>query len=613
MQHIDINKKYSISHQKMLLMLLLYSGLYIVGASMQFSQNISLHSLGAGLILPAGGFFYQASIFNTWWLLLIGVMALCHFIYTLFCWFATGNALAPVLSWFTSGVVASLLCHSQLNSVCLSKDPSIWIFSGVLILPLAWLALRFKTYWAVKNSQKIQKIPLKNLPEPQIGLNQDDLPHLRFLLDRALQPIENFDGFEWIDQYQTSAVRYQLNFFGYALALCQAQHLPAMRAYFTQAQEKLLLKLQDYRIWQYWQYESKWGKLKRQHSPASLDNIMFTGFAATQISLFHQANQSQHFLNTPLVFNHPQGINDSANLAKLVNLLQISMKKSDYFLAACEPNWVYPLCNIISAIAIKMQQPAWWHLHQAQFLHILQQEFTRPNGSFISCRSHLTGWALPNIGGVLPQALTCFFLNAIAPQLAEQHWLLLREQLVNQHALNRRQFWPIDTGNYGYSRAAAYAGTALAAREFGDSEVATLCLNQLDAEYPCTLIEGVAHRANVSVWAHALACLARMHQTKGLYILVHKESQELHPVIDKVPYPYIQILLARYQHEQLEIRLSAEQSGTYNIKLAQLKPNTCYQYHGESSGSFISDTEGKASLALLVSESTSYYISLGQL
>ncbi len=35
----------------------------------------------------------------------------------------------------------------------------------------------------------------------------DDLKRMRFLLDCALQPTHNFDGFEWIDQFQTAAVR----------------------------------------------------------------------------------------------------------------------------------------------------------------------------------------------------------------------------------------------------------------------------------------------------------------------------------------------------------------------------------------------------------------------
>src|SRR5712672_1450328 len=42
-------------------------------------------------------------------------------------------------------------------------------------------------------------------------LTPRDLKLMRFLLDRALQPVGNFDGFEWLDQFQTAAVRYQLN------------------------------------------------------------------------------------------------------------------------------------------------------------------------------------------------------------------------------------------------------------------------------------------------------------------------------------------------------------------------------------------------------------------
>ena len=64
-------------------------------------------------------------------------------------------------------------------------------------------------------------------PEPAIAdrdreLSAQDVKLMRFLLDRALQPLEAFDGFEWLDQFQTAAVRYQLNFIGYALSMAQA-------------------------------------------------------------------------------------------------------------------------------------------------------------------------------------------------------------------------------------------------------------------------------------------------------------------------------------------------------------------------------------------------------
>ena len=50
-------------------------------------------------------------------------------------------------------------------------------------------------------------------------LSDTQMAQMRFFLDRALQPISEFEGFEHLDDFQTAAVRYQINFISYALSL----------------------------------------------------------------------------------------------------------------------------------------------------------------------------------------------------------------------------------------------------------------------------------------------------------------------------------------------------------------------------------------------------------
>src|SRR5262249_36303674 len=96
---------------------------------------------------------------------------------------------------------------------------------------------------------------------------------------------ERFDGFEWRDQFQTAAVRYQVNFIGYALALAQANHAPAADAYFLDAQRRLQHKIGDERLWRYWRYENAWGRLRIGADPIPEQNIMYSGFTALQMAL----------------------------------------------------------------------------------------------------------------------------------------------------------------------------------------------------------------------------------------------------------------------------------------------------------------------------------------
>src|SRR5262245_49801178 len=197
----------------------------------------------------------------------------------------------------------------------------------------------------------------------------------------------------------------------------------------------------------------------------------------------------------------------------LIEALDRELRKSAFGLVACEPNWIYPLCNTIGGAAMKahdrMLRQDRWSAHEAAFRRCLEHEFIDLPGRFVPCRSSYSGFALPMIGGAQPQAMPSFFLNATMPDVALRQWLLLRRELLQDGKLRRAQFWAVDTGNYRFSRASAYAGTAMAAVELGDGEVAELCLAALQEECPAQAEGDAFYRPNASVWAHAVEFCAR--------------------------------------------------------------------------------------------------------
>ena len=114
-----------------------------------------------------------------------------------------------------------------------------------------------------------------------------------------------------------------------------------------------------------------------------------------------------------------------------------------------------------------------WRQRAEPFLASLDREATRRDGSFIAFRSALTGIAPPAPGGIVMQAFPCLFLNALSPERAQEHWWRVRQRL--DHGSWQRLFWPVDVGNYGFSRASSYAATAAAAVEMGDTAIAGEC------------------------------------------------------------------------------------------------------------------------------------------
>jgi hypothetical protein len=268
---------------------------------------------------------------------------------------------------------------------------------------------------------------------------------------------------------------------------------------------------------------------------------------------------------------------------------------------ACEPNWIYPLCNTIGVAAIKshdaMTGQSRWPALASNFRERLETEFIDLAGRIVACRSNLTGLALPMIGGAQPQAMPCFFLNATFPDLARRQWLLLRRSLLRRGgSLDRRAFWRVDTGNYRYTRAAAYAGTALAAVELGDREVASACLDALDRDCPVQSEGGAYYRPDASVWAHAVELFARCGTPNGFRRLIeHPRQQGVRPILDAATYPDVLVAHASEQDGVLRAVLyPGEGPGERDIGFSCLCPHGRYVCDGMQKTEFVADGAGAA-------------------
>jgi hypothetical protein len=448
--------------------------------------------------------------------------------------------------------------------------------------------------------------PLADLPEMSLA----HLQRLRFALDRALQALASFEGFEQRDQFQTAATRYQLNFLGYGLALTQARFTPACSAYLHLAQRNLLHKQAQHRVWSYWALENLWGNLCRDPDPVARENIMFTGFVALQMALY-QASTGRTEVSQAgfLQLAHPRGQHYAHDMNSLLAQLDAAYAASPLYLVACEPNWVYPLCNMMGASALRLHDAQQadqdrWARHAPAFRQHLEAEFLDAHGRYVPCRSSRTGLALPAIGGAMPQAMPCYFLNALAPDLARRQWLLLRRSLFEGQApstgrFKRAAFWPIDTGNYGFSRASAYAATALAAAELGDEAVYAHCMQALDDECPSTLEGGVIHRARASVWSHGVELMARASVRDGFRQLGAAPLPPGGPHLESLSYPEVLVAAAHADAPRSHLRAvlyGGSGDGLQAVGVAGLRAHTLYRVCGATVPVVLSDGRGKARL-----------------
>lgn len=597
-----------VSRKRIALALAVYAAIFSLAiALLLIARRDDLRALALGLIAPGGGFLYFADLGGA-----VAAVALFAFMGSLAVWFATGMVLLPPAVWLAAAILAAIVGAGASPRDVWPAAAYAVPFGMIVLFLLAGGASIVSV--AIGNARRrrlnaalvVERAPVSILPDISDELSPDDLARLRLLLDRALQPVDAFDGFEWRDQFQTAAVRYQINFISYALSIAQRAYVPAFKGYFAEAQQRLIAKQQNPRVWRYWRLENLWGNFSSDADPFARDNIMFSGFVAAQIACAEAAAGGRAGLGERrLIFGGRSGETFVYSVDRLVDCLVCQYENAPFGLLACEPNWIYPLCNAITASAIRANDArtgaTHWNKIAERFRQSLEREFITPSGRFVAFRSSVTGLAGPPVGGAVMQAFPCFFLNSILPDIAGRQWAALREELKTRNL--RRALWPIDVGNYRLSRASSYAATAAAAVEMGDSDFAAQLLGALEEECPSQTIAGVSHRKNASLWAHAIEMFARCGRADAFAELVatpHK-IPIASPFIEYAAYPDILVAKAKAHDGALSAVLHpGRERGCRRILIGGLMPGRRYQAHGAAELSLVADKTGRARFDVIV-------------
>lgn len=578
----------SFTRRRQLSCLAVYGSL-VAGATGLGIALPAIRAAALGLALPGAGFLHWATGAQLATCLLLFAGALLAFGLALILWFATGNVLAPPAIWIALAWLAS-------EPLMLGLDAHVASPSWPLALAPAVFALLAAT-WAIGDKKPrppacVPAMTRADAPSPPVELPLAPAQRVRLLLDRALQPAQRFDGFERRDQFQTAALRYQVNFVAYALAMAQHRHAPAAEAPFAQAQDRLGIKIGDRRLWGYWRLENAWGNLRIDADPVTAQNIMFSGFTLLQMALGGQEE---------LVLHSRGETWRRYGMDEIAALLERQYRASRYGLLSCEPGWIYPLCNLITMAGIRAADARLgtnrWSALGASFLESLRREGMRGDGRFIAFRSSLTGIAPPAPGGIVMQAFPCLFLNALSPDMAQAHWQRVRARLDSRPW--RGLFWPVDTGNYGFSRASSYAATAAAAAEMGDGEVAAECLRRLEQECPSREAEGAIHRERTSLWAHALEAMALCGGKNALRGLVTGAPLLLGPRLVRISCPGALVTKAANDGERLDLVLQPGGNGSASvvaIEIGGLSPGKHYRTNLPRQPLLRADAEGRGVL-----------------
>ncbi|MEY2754525.1 MAG: hypothetical protein RJB65_883 [Actinomycetota bacterium] len=353
---------------------------------------------GLSLAFPGGGLLYDAS--PILFAVTAGLVCLAFVL-----WWGISAVWALPVVWVGSGVLAVVLADGSRLWVA---DGTSWGFAVPVVYAVAVASLG-ALVWSFEHRyrSKLARVPelnehLRNgaVPEPdRTWIDPDDMDAelLRWCYSLALQPLDEFEGFEWGDQFHGgTCVRYQLNYLGWALAEYAVNHIPNAPTEIELVLRNMMLKQTDLRVWSYWRTLNLIGNFDGNPDPLVRDNIMFSGFTGDQLNMYEAATGSGYF-DQPgsLTFVWKDGRTFSYDHHTWMDEVRKNFDASELGFFPCEPGWAFAACNTIGAQALLgyevLHGRGLWSELEPRWRATLEHEYLMPDGNYANIRCTRTG------------------------------------------------------------------------------------------------------------------------------------------------------------------------------------------------------------------------------
>jgi hypothetical protein len=516
-------------------------------------------------------------------------------------WVGLGMQFAPILVWFGSDAASAA---SATHAGGLVAD---------LVVPMALLGLVVvPSLRPSRDSTLPRSLPAS--PHAQRTTHpiatDEQLTVVRTMCDLALQPLEQFNGFDTIDQFREAAWRYQLTSAGYALALHQRIHAPAFTGYLSQAQANLITKHLEPKVWRYWRWENLWGNLRWDPDPIKRENVMLSGYLLLSLGSYEQLS-GDHRFHEPGALTFGRYPYDADSIAESVSR---QMGASWICAYPCEPNWVFIYCNIVAYLGLMTQDSLTGSTHASviadRFRSTIAEEFRGRSGQFQTIRSQRFGFSIPG-SGAIADLTAAFLLNPVHPDLARSGWDRVRSTIeIDAEGCASMQLGfldHIDPGTYTISTGFAYSWLAAAAREMGDDEVADAAISTVTRLAPPTTADG-AKRWGLSNFANFVLALGVLGERDAFRTLVTGGRPTMGPMLAGVNYPQVLIARAVTDGRDLELTICPDGSSSdTRLLFADLVPHRTYELKG-AGVPVVADAAGEAAVELLLHERTDLHL-----
>ncbi len=573
------------------------------------ARRPATRAVALGTLLPGGGYVFTRSPLRF-------LATLGGFAASLVAWFGSGNIALPPLVWATAALNAGRqAAHGRTTwngaRVVVPATIAGAAAAGVIARLRAFRAAQQRGWVRAQYLATVPRIDPRPKDTVRTELSATDLATLRALLDRALQPLDRFDGFNRIDQFQTSAIRYQLNFMQWALALAQLHYVPSFHGYLSAAQRNFIDKLTLPSVWRYWAFEQTWGNLSLDWDPMKRDNIMLSGYLGTMLGAYESTTGDDRYRHASAMPFRLGKRTWPYTHDMVCAAVHENMQRSGMTLFPCEPNWIYSACNMTGINTLMLSD----RLHGTGFVDSvgetfrrrLHEEFITPDGRVTAIRSSRLGVTIPMLTSTMADCGLASMLHAFDPELAQRCWAIARREFIDtattpEPTIVLRGWDAIDTGNYHKTHLGAFGPVLWAAAEMGDTELYDILAASLDRQLPPTESGGTRWYDGLSTNMNAMIALARFNPAGGYRALIADgPGVEVHtgPILDGANYPEVLVASTRTDGTDLQLVLRpGDGARRVSIGVRRCVPGGHYRLDGAVEDRVVADERGDLSFSV---------------
>jgi hypothetical protein len=571
------------------------------------------HCFGLGLFIPGAGFIGAGG-----WIVgpLLFAVTLLLFAASLIAWFGSGMIVAPpavilAAAGFSTMRVDGANSHPVVR-IAIPALVGAFVVGGSIGSRLAFRAAQQRGRLRNRYLADVRLRPAAPLTAASFReLDERELLHQRWLLDLSLQPVEQFAGFDFVEQFQTAAVRYQINFAAYCLALSQYTSTPSLHGPLALAQRNLIAKMQLKPVWSYWRWENIWGNFDANPDPIPRDNIMLSGYLGVMIAAY-EANTGDARFSRPgaITFRWDDKRCFSYSFPEIVAAIHRNFARYDIGLFPCEPNWIYSACNTFGMntllVADRLHGTDYFTRQIGAFKRGIEQEFATADGRVTAIRSSRLGLTIPSLTSTMADLAAALFMHGILPDVAQRLWTVSRRELVRLPGgsgavdIALRGWDKIDAGSYRPSDIMAHTTTIAAAREMGDDELVEILRTHLRRD----IAPGDRPLADLSTMANgmfSLGMLGRLDGWRDMMTTPLPDAIRSGPVLEDVPHPLVQVAYAVSDGQDLDLVLRPGGNAVRTrLGVARLAPGRTYTVTGAADDTLTADAAGNGWLEVVV-------------